>query len=89
MMENMRLEEGKTVIVKYTQVPKGTYVKLQPHTKIFCDISNAKSMYIAVAASLINFIIVFRPIFSNFLTLPWLFVQFRGFTEELRMFNNR
>ena len=45
MMKNMKLQEGNTVILKNTQVPRATYVKLQPHTKDFLDISNPKSMY--------------------------------------------
>ncbi|TKY67367.1 Ubiquitin fusion degradation protein 1-like [Spatholobus suberectus] len=44
MMENMRLEEGNIVILRSTHVPRGTYVKLQPHTKDFLDISNPKSI---------------------------------------------
>ncbi|KAJ4965522.1 hypothetical protein NE237_017371 [Protea cynaroides] len=44
MMENMLLQEGDTVRVKNTTLPKGTYVKLQPHTKDFLDISNPKAI---------------------------------------------
>ncbi|KAF8406509.1 hypothetical protein HHK36_008598 [Tetracentron sinense] len=44
MMENMLLQEGDTVRVKNVTLPKGTYVKLQPHTKDFLDISNPKAM---------------------------------------------
>ncbi|CAJ1973027.1 unnamed protein product [Sphenostylis stenocarpa] len=44
MMQNMLLEEGDTVRVKYASLPKGTYVKLQPHTKDFFDISNPKAI---------------------------------------------
>ena len=44
MMQNMLLQEGDTVRVKYASLPKGTYVKLQPHTKDFFDISNPKAM---------------------------------------------
>ncbi|KAG4988576.1 hypothetical protein JHK82_030913 [Glycine max] len=44
MMKNMKLQEGNTVILKNTQVPRATYVKLQPHTKDFLDISNPKSI---------------------------------------------
>ena len=44
MMENLLLQEGDTVRVKNVTLPKGKYVKLQPHTKDFLDISNPKAM---------------------------------------------
>ncbi|CAA6655896.1 unnamed protein product [Spirodela intermedia] len=44
MMENMLLQEGDTVKVKNVTLPKGSYVKLQPHTKDFLDISNPKAI---------------------------------------------
>lgn len=44
MMQNMLLEEGDTVKVKNATLPKGSYVKLQPHTKDFLDISNPKAV---------------------------------------------
>ncbi|PON82752.1 Ubiquitin fusion degradation protein UFD [Trema orientale] len=44
MMENMLLQEGDFVRVKNVTLPKGTYVKLQPHTKDFLDISNPKAI---------------------------------------------
>ncbi|KAL6211468.1 hypothetical protein ACLB2K_016694 [Fragaria x ananassa] len=44
MMENMLLQEGDVVRVKNVTLPKGTYVKLQPHTKDFLDISNPKAI---------------------------------------------
>lgn len=44
MMENLLLQEGDFVRVKNVALPKGTYVKLQPHTKDFLDISNPKAM---------------------------------------------
>ncbi|KAJ0974197.1 hypothetical protein J5N97_016162 [Dioscorea zingiberensis] len=44
MMQNMLLQEGDTVGVKNATIPKGTYVKLQPHTKDFLDISNPKAI---------------------------------------------
>ncbi|GMH02801.1 hypothetical protein Nepgr_004640 [Nepenthes gracilis] len=44
MMENMLLQEGDIVGVKNVTLPKGTYVKLQPHTKDFLDISNPKAI---------------------------------------------
>ncbi|CAO2814948.1 unnamed protein product [Amaranthus hypochondriacus] len=44
MMENMLLEEGGIVRVKNVTLPKGTYVKLQPHTQDFLDISNPKAI---------------------------------------------
>ncbi|XP_022947895.1 ubiquitin fusion degradation protein 1 homolog [Cucurbita moschata] len=44
MMENMLLQEGDVVQVKNVTLPKGTYVKLQPHTMDFLDISNPKAI---------------------------------------------
>ncbi|XP_038977841.1 ubiquitin fusion degradation protein 1 homolog [Phoenix dactylifera] len=44
MMQNLLLQEGDTVSVKNATLPKGTYVKLQPHTKDFLDISNPKAI---------------------------------------------
>ncbi|XP_074313285.1 uncharacterized protein LOC141648487 isoform X2 [Silene latifolia] len=44
MMENMLLHEGDIVRVKNVTIPKGKYVKLQPHTKDFLDISNPKAI---------------------------------------------
>lgn len=44
MMENLLLQEGDFVRVKNVTLPKGTYVKLQPHTKDFLDISNPKAI---------------------------------------------
>ncbi|KAJ0083243.1 hypothetical protein Patl1_31313 [Pistacia atlantica] len=44
MMENMLLEEGDIVKVKNTSLVKGSYVRLQPHTKDFLDISNPKAI---------------------------------------------
>ncbi|XP_054777418.1 uncharacterized protein LOC129285673 isoform X2 [Prosopis cineraria] len=44
MMQNMILQEGDIVRVKNTTLPRGTYVKLQPHTQDFLDISNPKAM---------------------------------------------
>ncbi|CAM8936694.1 unnamed protein product [Rhodiola kirilowii] len=44
MMENMLLQEGDIVRVKNATLPKGTYVKLQPHTMDFLDISNPKAI---------------------------------------------
>ncbi|KAL8096876.1 uncharacterized protein LOC141686729 [Apium graveolens] len=44
MMENLLLQEGDIVRIKNATLPKGTYVKLQPHTKDFLDISNPKAI---------------------------------------------
>ncbi|KAF0923205.1 hypothetical protein E2562_003416 [Oryza meyeriana var. granulata] len=42
MMQNMHLEEGNLVGVKSASLPKGTYVKMQPHTGDFLDTANPK-----------------------------------------------
>ncbi|KAD6795710.1 hypothetical protein E3N88_06606 [Mikania micrantha] len=44
MMANLVLQEGDIVRVKNVTLPKGSYVKLQPHTKDFLDISNPKAI---------------------------------------------
>lgn len=42
----MLLQEGDIVNVKNASLSKGTYVKLQPHTTDFLDISNPKAMLV-------------------------------------------
>ncbi|CAN1261598.1 Ubiquitin recognition factor in ER-associated degradation protein 1 [Linum perenne] len=44
MMENLLLQESDIVRLKNVTLPKGTYVKLQPHTKDFLDITNPKAI---------------------------------------------
>ncbi|KAF8402934.1 hypothetical protein HHK36_011027 [Tetracentron sinense] len=44
MMENMCLQEGDIMQVSNATLSKGNYVKLQPHTKDFLDISDPKAM---------------------------------------------
>jgi ubiquitin fusion degradation protein 1 len=44
MMQNMLLQEGDIIRVKSATLPKGTFVKLQPHTQDFLDISNPKAV---------------------------------------------
>ncbi|GJY40394.1 ubiquitin fusion degradation protein 1 homolog isoform X1 [Tanacetum coccineum] len=44
MMKNLLLEEGDFLRVKNVTLPKGTYVKLQPHTSDFLNISNPKAI---------------------------------------------
>ena len=40
MMQNMLIEEGNVINVKSANLPKGTYVKLQPHTQVCFASSN-------------------------------------------------
>ncbi|CAA7017596.1 unnamed protein product [Microthlaspi erraticum] len=44
MMQNMSLEEGDILQIKNISLVKGTYIKLQPHTQDFLDISNPKAI---------------------------------------------
>ena len=44
IMQNLLLEEGSIVSIRSATLPKGTFVKLQPHTKDFLDISNPKAV---------------------------------------------
>ena len=44
MMQNLLLREGDIVRFRSISLPKGTYVKLRPHTSDFLDISNPKAV---------------------------------------------
>ncbi|KAE8705665.1 Ubiquitin fusion degradation protein 1-like protein [Hibiscus syriacus] len=44
MIQNMRLEEGDIVLMESASLANATYVKLQPHTTDFLDISNPKAI---------------------------------------------
>ena len=44
MMQNLALQEGDLTQIKSVSLPKGRYVKLQPHTTDFLDISNPKAV---------------------------------------------
>lgn len=48
MMQNMSLQEGDVLQIKNISLVKGTYIKLQPHTQDFLDISNPKAMFVAL-----------------------------------------
>ncbi len=41
MMQNLLIEEGSLVSITSATLPKGTYVKLQPHTKVRLTHSHA------------------------------------------------
>ena len=42
MMQNLVLAEGDIIRVRSASLPKGSYVKIQPHTTDFINISNPK-----------------------------------------------
>lgn len=44
MMQNLALSEGDLVSIRSAALPKGRFVKLQPHTKDFLDISNPRAV---------------------------------------------
>ena len=44
MMQNLLLQVGDMVKFKNVSLPKGTYVKIQPVTSDFLDISNPKAV---------------------------------------------
>lgn len=46
MMDGMLVDLGDLVMVKNISLPKGTYVKLQPHSKEFLDVSNPRAMLV-------------------------------------------
>lgn len=44
MMQNLKLTEGGLINLKNVSLPKGTFVKIQPHTTDFLDISDPKAV---------------------------------------------
>jgi ubiquitin fusion degradation protein 1 len=44
MMQNLLLEEGDVVTIANATLPKGTFVKLQPHSTDFLDITNPRAV---------------------------------------------
>ena len=42
MMQNLVLAEGDIICIRSASLPKGSYVKIQPHTTDFINISNPK-----------------------------------------------
>lgn len=44
MMDSLKILEGDLVLLKSTYLPKGTFVKLQPHTTDFINLSNPKAV---------------------------------------------
>ena len=44
MMQNLVLAEGDIIRVRSASLPKGSYVKIQPHTTDFINISNPKAV---------------------------------------------
>lgn len=65
MMQNMSLQEGDMVQIKNTSLVKGTYIKLQPHTQDFLDISNPKAMFVV---SKLNYFSLFFKLLNLLLT---------------------
>jgi len=48
MMENLALSENDIVRLRNCSLPKATYVKLQPETMDFLDITNPKAVYVGI-----------------------------------------
>jgi ubiquitin fusion degradation protein 1 len=44
MMQNLLLQEGDIVVLRSATLPKGSFVKLQPHSTDFLDISNPRAV---------------------------------------------
>jgi ubiquitin fusion degradation protein 1 len=44
MMQNLLLQEGDVITLRSATLPKGTFVKLQPHSTDFLDISNPRAV---------------------------------------------
>lgn len=87
MMENMCLQEGDLVVLRSKSLAKGTFVKLQPHTKDFLDISNPKAMY-KLTPYLLAFYRNLIIMLVNIFFLHFDHLQVRNFIEELLMFDN-
>lgn len=66
----MSLEEGDIVRIKNMSLVKGTYIKLQPHTQDFLDITNPKAMFVPFEK--LN--LVFGNFLNNLLFLTFLFL---------------
>ena len=44
MMALLQIEEGRRVSIKSVNVPKGSFMKLQPHETAFIDLPNPKAI---------------------------------------------
>ena len=44
MMESLLVEDGGLISIENVSLPKGTYVKLQPHTISFTQLHNPKAV---------------------------------------------
>ncbi|KAG8381791.1 hypothetical protein BUALT_Bualt05G0009500 [Buddleja alternifolia] len=44
MMKNLKLQEGDLVIIRNAAMPKGRYIKLQPHTTSFIEVSDPRAV---------------------------------------------
>jgi ubiquitin fusion degradation protein 1 len=44
MMQNLLLQEGDVVALRSATLPKGSFVKLQPHSTDFLDITNPRAV---------------------------------------------
>lgn len=88
MMENMLLQEGDICQVKNKSLVKGTYVKLQPHTKDFLDISNPKAMLVNHFDIFIWVIALHFECNNKIFISSLFFLQFGDYIEELLLFNN-
>jgi ubiquitin fusion degradation protein 1 len=91
-MENMLLQEGDVVQVKNASLAKGTYMKLQPHTKDFLDISNPKAMlvnlpfsYIYLSNSLVPCV---RTCYSSLVSYLNVHLQVGKIIKGLLLFNH-
>ena len=45
MMQTLDVTDRRIVQISIIQLPKGSFVKLQPHTQAFCSISNPRAVY--------------------------------------------
>lgn len=62
MMKTLRLEEGDPIRITGTELPKGKFVKLQPQTVHFLEISDPKAVYVQFRAIIYPFIANVRTV---------------------------
>lgn len=58
MMANIGAEEADAVVVRYTALPKGEYIRLQAQSTDFLDISNPRAVYPRTAVAVSDVVVV-------------------------------
>ena len=74
MMENLGISDGSIITVDSTALPKGTYVKLQPHMLKFTQIPNPRAVYVRCS----------HLIWNGLLTSIWAFLDLNALSVVFR-----